>query len=74
MSKTPKYAPLIEAFINTKIGTIITPAEIISAVNCTPPTAYAFIKTNSYRFEKISAGKYRILDAVISNQTSSDSY
>lgn len=74
MSKTPKYAPLIEAYINTKIGTIITPAEIISAVNCTAPTAYAYIKTNSHRFEKTSAGKYRVLSADISSQISTESY
>lgn len=72
MSKTPKYAGLIEAYINTKVGTIITPAEIIDAVNCTPPTVYSYIKSASHRFEKVSAGKYRILDAVISNQMSTE--
>ena len=68
MSKTPKFAGLIEAYINTKINTVITPAEIIEAVNCTPPTAYSYIKANAHRFEKVSAGKYRVLDAIISNQ------
>lgn len=72
MSKTPKYAGLIESFINNKIGTVITPAEIIEAVQCTAPTVYSYIKTNSYRFEKVSAGKYRILDTVISNQMTTE--
>lgn len=70
MAKPPKFNTLIENHINTKVGTIITPAEIVEAVQCTAPTAYAFIKTHSHRFEKVSAGKYRILDAVISNQIS----
>jgi hypothetical protein len=74
MSKTPKYAPLIEAYINTKVGTIITPAEIISEVNCTAPTAYSYIKTNSTRFEKISAGKYRVLSTENSSQSAFESY
>ncbi len=72
MSKTPKYAGLIENYINTKIGTVVTPAEIIDAVNCTPPTVYSYIKANGYRFEKVSAGKYRILDAVIGNQVTTE--
>jgi hypothetical protein len=67
MAKPAKFNGLIEAHINTKIGTIITPAEIIEAVKCTAPTAYAFIKTNSSRFEKISAGKYRVLSGEITN-------
>lgn len=68
MSKTPKYAPLIESYINTRIGDVITPSEIIDAVKCTAPTAYAYIKNNPHRFEKVSAGKYRILTSVISQQ------
>jgi hypothetical protein len=67
MAKPAKFNGLIEAHINTKIGTIVTPAEIIDAVKCTAPTAYAFIKTNPSRFEKISAGKYRVLSAEITN-------
>ena len=72
MSKTPKFAGLIESYINNKVGTIITPAEIIEAVQCTPPTVYSYIKTNGYRFEKVSAGKYRVLEAVISNQMTTE--
>jgi hypothetical protein len=70
MAKPAKFNALIETHINTKIGAVITPAEIIEAVKCTAPTAYAFIKTNPHRFEKVSAGKYRVLDSVISNQIS----
>jgi hypothetical protein len=68
MSKTSKFTGLIESYINTRINDIITPSEIITAVSCTAPTAYAFIKNNSHRFEKISAGKYRILAAAISQE------
>jgi hypothetical protein len=74
MSKPSKYPSLIEAYVNTKVGLIITPAEIISQINCTPPTVYAYIKTNSTRFEKISAGKYRVLSAEISSQITTESY
>ena len=68
MAKPAKFNGLIESFINTKVGTIIAPAEIIEAVQCTAPTAYAYIKNNAHRFEKISAGKYRVLGASISTQ------
>ena len=68
MSKTSKFTGLIESYINTRIGDTIAPSEIIEAVSCTAPTAYAFIKTNSHRYEKISAGKYRILSAAISQE------
>lgn len=68
MAKPAKFNGLIESFINTKIGTIISPAEIIEAVQCTAPTAYAYIKNNPNRFEKISAGKYRILASSAVNQ------
>jgi hypothetical protein len=72
MAKPAKFNGLIESFINTKIGTVITPAEIIDAVQCTAPTVYSYIKNNSHRFEKVSAGKYRVLDAIISNQLSAE--
>lgn len=72
MSKTPKYAGLIEAYINGRIGQTITPAEITEAVKCTAPTTYAFIKNNPSRFEKISAGQYRVLGAANSSQIAGD--
>ena len=74
MSKTPKYAGLIETYINTKVGTVITPSEIISEVKCTAPTAYSYIKLNSTRFEKISAGKYRVLSTENSSQITAENY
>lgn len=72
MSKTPKYAGLIESYINERIGQIITPAQITEALECTAPTTYAFIKNNPNRFEKISAGQYRVLAAVNSSQITTD--
>jgi hypothetical protein len=72
MAKPAKFNAIIETYINTKIGTIISPSDIIEAVQCTAPTAYAHIKNNSHRFEKISAGKYRVLAAVISTQYNSN--
>lgn len=67
MAKPAKFHAIIETHINSKVGTVITPAEIIEAVKCTAPTAYAFIKNNPSRFEKISAGKYRVLSTEINN-------
>ena len=64
MAKPSKFNGLIESYINTKVGTVITPAEIIEAVKCTAPTAYSYIKTNPHRFQKLSAGQYRILTAI----------
>jgi len=64
MAKPAKFNGLIETYINTKIGTVITPAQIVEAVQCTAPTVYAYIKNNSHRFEKLSAGQYRVLTAV----------
>lgn len=64
MAKPAKFNGLIESYINTKIGTIIAPADIISAVNCTAPTVYAYIKNNPHRFQKVSAGQYRIMESV----------
>ena len=68
MAKPAKFNAIIESYINDKIGTIISPSDIIEGVQCTAPTAYAYIKNNSHRFEKISAGKYRVLAASISTQ------
>ena len=61
MPKPAKFNTLIGTYVDSKNGTIITPNEIIDAVKCTAPTAYAYIKNNPSRFEKVSAGKYRIL-------------
>lgn len=72
MSKTPKYAGLIEAYINERINQVVTPADITAAVQCTAPTTYAFIKNNPSRFEKISAGQYLIRSAANSSQISGD--
>jgi len=72
MSKTPKYAGLIEAYINERINQVITPAQITEAVQCTSPTTYAFIKNNPSRFEKISAGQYRVLSSANSSQSAGD--
>jgi hypothetical protein len=72
MSKTPKYAGLIEAYINERINQVITPAQITEAVQCTAPTTYAFIKNNPSRFEKISAGQYRVLSSANSSQSAGD--
>jgi hypothetical protein len=72
MSKTPKYAGLIESYINERIGQTITPAQITEAVQCTAPTTYAFIKNNPQRFEKLSAGQYRILSSSASTQIAGD--
>lgn len=72
MSKTPKYAGLIEAYINERINQVITPAQITEAVQCTAPTTYAFIKNNPSRFEKISAGQYRVLASANSSQSAGD--
>lgn len=74
MAKPAKFNGLIESYINNRVGQIISPAEVISAVNCTAPTVYAYIKNNSYRFEKISAGKYRVLEAVIGNQFTTENW
>jgi len=72
MSKTPKYAGLIEAYINERINQVITPAQITEAVQCTAPTTYAFISNNPSRFQKISAGQYRVLASANSSQIASD--
>lgn len=72
MAKPAKFHGIIENHINTKVGTVITPAEIIEAVKCTAPTAYAFIKNNPSRFEKISAGKYRVLSGEIANNLTAE--
>lgn len=69
MSKTPKYASAIEDYINGLIGETVSPSDMVEAIGCTSPTVYAFIKTNPNRFEKVSAGKYRILSAGSNTQT-----
>ena len=64
MAKPSKFSGLIESFINDKVGQTITPAQIIDAVQCTAPTAYSYIKNNPHRFEKVSAGQYRIKPSI----------
>lgn len=73
MPKPAKYNSLIEVYINKNINNIISAQQIVDAVNCTAPTAYAYIKNNSDRFEKLSAGKYKVLAATSFNQLSADS-
>lgn len=64
MAKPSKFSGLIESFINERVGQIVTPAQIMEAVQCTAPTVYSYIKNNSHRFEKTAAGQYRINAAI----------
>lgn len=51
----------IQNYIDANVNNVLTTTAICQACNCSLPTVLTFIKNNSFRFEKIKRGTYRVM-------------
>jgi len=59
----PSKTPQIEQFINTHVNSTFSTKEMCELSGVSLPTLLNYIKANSERFELVSYGTYRIVQA-----------
>lgn len=63
---------LITNYLDTRIGSEMTPQQIADAVSCTIQTVYNYIRSNPQRFTKVQRGLFKIESAQNSMFLNSD--
>ncbi len=61
MARTPKKTLVLEEYINTHPGQIVTVQQLADAAECTIQNVYVYIRNNSDRFNAMGKGQYQLL-------------
>lgn len=60
MARTPKKTLVLEEYINTHPGEIVTVQKLADIAECTIQNVYVYIRNNPERFNALGKGEYTI--------------
>jgi hypothetical protein len=61
MARTPKKTLILEEYIKTHPGEIVTVQKLATIADCTIQNVYVYIRNNQNRFNALGKGEYTIL-------------
>lgn len=60
MARTPKKTLVLEEYINTHPGEIVTVQKLADIAECTIQNVYVYVRNNPDRFNALGKGEYQI--------------